>query len=179
MNYIKISILFIVVFLLGCTSWKSSLNRNGDFNVAIKNAVIDMIHTNERFIQNDSVFSVNTLNLNGNLIGVSFFGTVNKFIIINNKKTDSSMFPTRYYEHSNKLFYWKDSNVELNNEIIEKLHQYNMIDTLESIAFAELNIDDSKKGIHYYFCKNNLSKYKKVKTNRILGSYEMPKLNCK
>ena len=41
-----------------------------------------------------------------------------------------------------------------------------------------VNFNDSDKGADYYFCKNNLSKYKRVVTNIGLGYYKPPKLKC-
>lgn len=166
--------------LTGCTPWKSSLICKGDFNVAIRNAITDMISTNHRYIKEDSVFSVGFQNLEGGLVGVSIFSVVNKFLVTEDKETDSTMFPTRYYEDSNKLFYWKDPDVKLTSKTLSKLDQYNQIDSLPSIAFAELLIDDAKKGIIYYFCENNLCKYKKVKANVRNGWYDgLPNLDCK
>lgn len=178
MNKIKILIVLIVA-LQGCATWKLSLRNDGDYNVAIQNAIIDRIHSNDILLKDDSVFSVGFQKLEGGLIGVSIFGVVDEFLVTEDKKTDSTIFPTRYYEHSGKLFYWKDPSVELSGEILMKLDQYNQIDSLPSIAFAELVIDDGKKGILYYFCENNLLKYKKVKTNIAKGWYDdLPTLKC-
>ena len=63
--------------------------------------------------------------------------------------------------------------------LINKLNQYNLIDSIPSFAFAELINDDAKKGVDYFFCKKNLKKYKKVKTTKVLGRYAPPKMNCK
>lgn len=180
MNSAKTLMVLFVIALSGCASWKSSLRSKGDYNAAIQNAIIDMIHSNDRYIKEDSVFSVGFKNLEGGLVGVSIFGVVDEFLVTEDKETDSTMFPTKYYEYSNKLFYWKDPNVELTSEILRKLDQYNQIDSLPSIAYAELVIDDGKKGILYYFCQNNLLKYKKIKTDVRSSWYdELPNQNCK
>jgi len=180
MNSIKILMILFIIAFSGCASRKSSLSSKGDFNVAIRNAIIDMVQTNNRYIKEDSVFSVGFRNLEGGLIGVSIFGVVDEFLVTEDKETDSTMFPTKYYEYSNKLFYWKDPNAVLTDEILVKLDQYNQIDSLPSIAFAELVIDDGKEGMFYYFCENNLLKYKKIKADVRSGWYDdLPNLNCK
>jgi hypothetical protein len=179
MNRKKILIALLTMAVYGCSSWKSSLVNKGDYNVAIKNAIIDIMHSDHSYLKDDSVFSIGFRNLEGGLIGVSIFGVSDEFLVTEDKKTDSTIFPTRYYEQSNKLFYWKDPKVGLNNEILLKLDQYGQIDSLPSIAFAELAINDGKKGVLYYFCENNLLEYKKLKTDVSKGwSDWQPGLKC-
>ena len=46
------------------------------------------------------------------------------------------------------------------------------------VAIPRLGISEKKKGALYYFCKNNLKNYKKVVTNRAMGWYKQPELEC-
>ncbi len=91
------------------------------------------------------------------------------------EKTKSRL-PTRYVIKDGKLFYWWDKNYAVTEEIIAVLWRYNMLQTYSIIPV--FSIDESQKGAHYYFCKNDLSKYKRVVTNIGLGYYKPPKLKC-
>lgn len=39
-------------------------------------------------------------------------------------------------------------------------------------------IDDSKKAEDFYFCKENLKRFKKVRTSIATGYYDIPKVDC-
>ena len=104
------------------------------------------------------------------------------------KTTD--WFPTRYKEMNGKLFLWKDSLVPLSREIIEVIHSYGILDSTDvkkDLGLLPDNFEDTRLAISsqeysgsaaFYFCKNDVSKYKKVKTNIAIGYYTPPKLDC-
>lgn len=158
-----------------CNSWKSTIKSDGGYEIAITNAIIDFSHKNS-LAKNDSAFAVDIKEINDEIICVGLLGSVGKFIITKDGKT--SRLPNRYLEYEKKLFYWNDKNFESNEEIIYKLNDYNLIDSVETVAHAEFIIDDAKKGAQYYFCKRNLKNYKKVTINKGMGDYKVPKLNC-
>lgn len=85
--------------------------------------------------------------------------------------------PTRYAIRDNKLFYWKDDNYPVSEEMINVLRKYGLL-TMDD-SFLDFYEDDSRKGADYYFCKNNPSKYKRVVTNIAFGYYEPPILKGK
>lgn len=84
--------------------------------------------------------------------------------------------PTRYVIRDGKLFFWRDDNYPVTEEIIAILWRYNVLQ--KDCIIPDFSSDDSQKGAHYYFCKNDLSKYKRVVTNIGLGYYKPPKLKC-
>jgi hypothetical protein len=84
--------------------------------------------------------------------------------------------PTRYVIKKGKLFYWRDKNYPITEELISVLRKNNL---LEDYDMFPNGFDDSKKGADYYFCKNNLSIYKRVISRLAPGGYEPPKLKCK
>lgn len=92
-----------------------------------------------------------------------------------------SSLPTRYIEKDGKLFYWWDDDYPLTEEMLTILWKYNLIcdDTVGLIGIPDFSTDDSQKAAHYYFCKNDLSKYKRIITNIATGYYKPPKLKCK
>ncbi len=146
---------------------------------AIKNAIYDFSHSYKN--KADSVFYIYTKNINQEVLGVNIFATYDKVLVSTEDSIKFSYrgFPTGYFENEGKLFYWHDSTRTVTNDLISALEKYNLIDTMiVNVYMPESTIDHSKKGMDYYFCKTNLLKYKKVKTNRALGSYDPPKLIC-
>ena len=87
--------------------------------------------------------------------------------------------PSRYVIVKGKLFYWYDNDYPLTEEMLFVLKGYDALtDMIYDGMLPEYSIDDAQKGAHYYFCRNNLSKYKRVVTNIATGYYRPPKLNC-
>ncbi|UGU18157.1 hypothetical protein LS482_09780 [Sinomicrobium kalidii] len=180
-NYIFIVLVF---FLINCSSWKRMLVDKGTQNDAVQNAIIDFLYTS-RLSKSDSVFSIYVENIDDNVLGVKVGGEFNKLLPgpENRIGTKSSDFPSRYIEKEGKLFYWVDSTHILTKDMVSILSKYNHIDSLNVNGFIGIPetsslIDDSKKVVHYFFCKSNISMYKKVTTNIGMGYYEPPKLDC-
>jgi hypothetical protein len=175
----RVSILiFLLIIIQSCGTWRHDLIAHGDYNEAVKNAILDFSKTSS-LVNDDNAFFIFVEDINDEIVGISISGSTSKFLVTADGKSDvNNMFPTRYLEKNSKLFYWDDSKVPLSLEILSKLDEYGQIDSLESIAFATLIIDDGKEGINYYFCKNNLLKYKKMKSTKSLSIYNLPLLNC-
>jgi hypothetical protein len=75
-----------------------------------------------------------------------------------------------------KIFYWHDDNVTLTKKTVDILSEFGLIDySIENLNYSN---DDSQKAMHYYFCKDDLSRYKRVIANKALGYYAPPNLNC-
>jgi len=89
--------------------------------------------------------------------------------------------PSRHIEKGGKLFYWWDDDYPLTEEMLAILWKYDLLfdDTERLVVIPQFSIDDRLKGAHYYFCKNDLSKFKRVITNIAHGYYKPPKLKCK
>jgi len=87
-----------------------------------------------------------------------------------------SKLPTKYVIKDGKLFYWWDENYTVTEGMIAILWRYNVLQ--KDCIIPDFSSDDSQKGADYYFCKNDLSKYKRVVTNIGLGYYKPPKLKC-
>jgi len=173
-NYPQLLVILLLGFQ-GCAPWKAGLITHGTYDIAIKNAVLDFSNTTS-LVRQDSTFSVDFKDFDSGIIGVSLLGTIGKFIVTADGKT--SRLPTRYLEYNGKLFYWYDAKYSLEKDVITKLNEYSLIDSVETIAQAVFVHDDAKKGVNYYFCKKNLSNYKKIITTKALEYCELPKLNC-
>ena len=175
--------LFIMTLMSGsCGIWKSNLYKEGGHEQSIENAIYDFANTT-MFFKKDSVFSISFNAAQDSILTVSILGATNKLYPTPNNNLGSSIpyFPTRYKEFENKLFVWYDSNYVVTKEIFQILDRYNHIDTVNLhgiVRIPDSTIEDSKQGVDYYFCKCDLSRYKKVKISIAVGYYEPPTLSC-
>ena len=88
--------------------------------------------------------------------------------------------PSRFIEIDGKLIYWDDDDYPLTQETLDVLYKYGRLrDDPEGILYLDNPTNDSKKGMHYYFCKQDLATYKKVKSAIGIGYYDMPTFGCK
>lgn len=106
-------------------------------------------------------------------------------------KVPVSNFPNNYIIKGEKLFLWKDSLTPLNKEILNVIKKYGILDSTDVKKKLGVLSDDfedtrmviidhrDKGGWHYYVCKKNIEKFKKVKTNIAIGYYQPPILTCK
>lgn len=201
----NISFLLALVFLLeACASFKSKLTQRGDGTEAIKNAIIDFSNTN-RLYQKDSVFSVqlddplhemilekldnrNDRWIEGKpyegLIAITISANYNKMPLTDTSRVGNHgvSIPTRYIEQDGKLFYWIDDDYAFTEEVLTVFNKHNLLveknDLDGIIEMYDFSIDDNQKGVHYYFCENDLLNYKKVITEKAIGYYSVPKLDC-
>ncbi|MEL7003336.1 MAG: hypothetical protein AAFN93_11460 [Bacteroidota bacterium] len=153
--------------LISCNTWKSQLQANGSNETVVLNAIFDFCHTSFP-VKKEKIFAVDIMEINNNVVGVSILANPEPFIIIDG---DTSNLPSQLIEYQEKLFYWFDEESKVNDQVIAVLNQYDMIDSVKSIAFANIQINHSIKAIDYYFCKEDLTKYKKVKSDQIIGEY--------
>lgn len=184
-----------------CSPFKMNLIKKGNQDEAIHNAILDFSNSS-RLYKRDSVFLVSAydkvckmilVKLNdGNStwnkgeidegkIAVSIIASYNKFLLTEDIGIGSKgILPSRYIEQDGKLFYWWDDDYPLTEEALTVFNKYSLLQNDEDgwIKFPEITVSEAKKGVDYYFCKNNLSKYKRVITNIGIGYYDPPKLNC-
>jgi hypothetical protein len=199
----KIIYLSALAVIFSCSSLKKSITTTNENlqETAIHNAILDF-STNCSLFKKDSVFTVNfsdSVFSKGIFVQVDertykdgrthewkrgslYNGIVAVGIITSDyqyyySEETKAKLPSRYIIKNGKLFYWWDDNYSVTEEIITVLWKYNLLQT--DLIIPEFSIDDSQKGADYYFCKSDLSKYKRVITNIGLGYYEPPKLNCK
>jgi hypothetical protein len=195
--------LTVLLSIFGCSSLRKSMATTGENlqETAIQTAILDF-STHCNLFKKDSVFRVNfsdsvfnegfwlrvdeKSNKNGTthirkrgslydgIVAVEISANVDYQYYYSEETKDK--LPSRYIIKNGKLFYWWDDNYPVTEEMIAVLWKYNLLQT--DLIIPEFSIDESKKGAHYYFCKSDLSKYKRVVTNIGLGYYKPPKLNC-
>jgi hypothetical protein len=194
----KIIYLSTLLLMFGCSSLKKSMiiiSENLQ-ETAIHNAILDF-STNCNLFKKDSVFYVSfsdSVFHEAILIrvdertsrwkrGTLYDGIVSVGISADNdyqyyySKETKDKLPSRYVIKNGKLFYWSDDNYLVTEEMIAILWKYNLLQT--DFLIPDFSTDDSQKGVDYYFCKKDLSKYKRVITNIAIGYYKPPKLKCK
>jgi hypothetical protein len=160
---------FFIGILLLCACSTSKVDKvnmvvNGDENDAIMNAVFDFIHTENKLLKDDKTFLVYTENIEDK-IGVSIMGDPNSilFIIEEDGSRSYRAFPTMLFEADEKLFFWYDETKSVTDAIINTLYKYNFVDTMiVNVYIPERTISEVKKGADYYFCRSDLSNYKKT-----------------
>lgn len=194
----------VVVFLsFSCSSFKGELIKYGSKQEAVKNAILDFSNTTTLY-KKDSVFSIrvydplykmvliNTDNGNGkwiesepyeNIIAISIVSNYNKMLLTDDNRVGEKggKLPTRYVERDGKLFYWWDDNYPLTDEILSVLKKHDLLaeNNLDGIiGYYDFETSDLEKGVDYYFCKNNLTNYEKVITNKGIGFYDIPEFEC-
>jgi len=199
MKKYKILFFLIITLLLNnCSTWKGSIVSSGSINEAVNNAITDFLTT--KLSKKGTIFGV----LISDYVGVKYNQENNTVIyipkndyifIISVGKSDNkiypreenkigtydNVFPTMYTIRDEKLFYWSDSTQVISKEIISVLEKYNHIDFEwhKEYDLPPLIINDGGEGIVYYFCKNDLSNYKKKRADTLRRHYRTPKLKCK
>jgi hypothetical protein len=194
--------LIILILLASCTPFKRALTKTGNLNEAIQNALLDFSNT-RRLHKKDVVFSVHHADtlfrmvlqktnggyewVNGwiyqGIMAVTITGSSdNRLLLTANAKVGSKgELPSRFFEKNGKLYYWWDNDYPLTQEALAVYQKYNLLqdDLGGLITIADFVLDDAKKGAHYYFCRHDLTKYKRVITNKGIGYYDAPNVTCK
>lgn len=152
-------IITLSLFCYSCSSWKKELVKKGSNEVSFKNAIIDFCNTSS-LAKKDKVFSIYYKEYPSKVIGINIIGDDNKIYVL--QGLPQGKIPDKYLEYDNKLFYWYDDKDIKNPNIINKLSEYKVIDSVKALTEEMGYIrDDSKKGVNYFFCKENLIVYQK------------------
>ena len=196
-----IILLLLWLLLVNSYSQEKYIPQSTNFaEFAIYEAITDFAD-NCRLFKQDSIFHIRiqdtlkhyTLQRNqgalkwicdsvyANLFVINIIPSINKLFYFPDAVVGSKgKLPSRYVIVKGKLFYWDDDDYPLTEETLSVLKKYDALtDMINDGMLPETVIDDSQKGASYYFCKNNLSIYKKVITNLSTGFYNPPKLRCR
>lgn len=168
------------LIFLSCTASKSISSSKRDITDAIQSSIVDFLHSKKSIAKKDSVFSVYVEDINEDMLGIGISAERDKVSLFTKNEVDYDyrFFPTRFFEYQGKLFYWKDSTVKVSNEIIKKLYEMNRVDTtIYQKLFPQRTIDERQVVVHYYFCKKDLTRYRKKRTSIANKNYEIPKIN--
>jgi hypothetical protein len=176
-------IILLAVFIYGCYVPKAAFVKSGNNQEdAIQMAILDF-STISKLYKRDSVFSVEIHGLVNNVdLLIVNVGKNNKKLLVTKDAIVGSTgkLPSRCFEKDGKLFFWWDDNYELTENTIALLNKFNLLqdDNNGTIKIPDFIIDDAQKAAHYYFCKEDISSYEKVITNKGIGYYDPPALKC-
>ena len=194
-------ILLLLWFLLvNFYSQKKYIPQSTNFvEFAIYEAITDFAD-NCRLFKQDSIFYITTLDtlkhytlqrnqgtlewicdsIYANLFVINIIPSINKLFYFPDAVVGSKgKLPSRYVIVKGKLFYWDDDDYPLTEETLSVLKKYDALtDMIHDRVLPETVLDESKKSIHYYFCRNNLLKYKRAASSKSAGYYRPPKLKC-
>ena len=198
----KSSVILLLLWLLltDCYSQEKYIPQSTNFaEFAIYEAITDFAD-NCRLFKQDSIFYITTLDtlkhytlqrnqgtlewicdsIYANILVVEIFGSVNKLFYLPDAVVGSKgKLPSRYVIVKSKLFYWDDDDYPLTEETLSVLKKYDALtDMIHDRVLPETVLDESKKSIHYYFCRNNLLKHKRAVSSKSAGYYRPPKLKC-
>ncbi len=169
--------IFIISINSQCKIIHDVPNETGNLNEAIINSIRDFKNNHQSLVKKDNTFYVG-YEVYADYYYVIIVGTEKKYLYNPNKKPNENKFPSNFIEIDKKLFVWYDNNIDIDEKTIQTYLKYNLLvdNKNETIFFLDDIMDDSKKGVSYYICKNNLTNFKKSITNRVQISNS--KLNC-
>jgi predicted transcriptional regulator len=154
-----------------------NLQNNKSLHDVVLYSINDFIKNYTSLVKHDNVFYISK-DIQPNFYRITITGSENKYLYNPNKLPNENKFPNNYVEINKKLFIWYDEEKEIDEETIKIFMKYNLLvdNKNDSINFLDVIIDDSKKGVSYYMCKNNIANFKKIKSNWVKKSH--PKLSC-
>lgn len=151
-----------------------------------KNSVFEVSYTDTVFSRTYKMENNKIKWINGKpyeeIVAVSIFRKLGSLYVTNDDiKSRSKKIPSRYLEKNGKLFYWHDSNIPATEESLALLKKFGLIkEPQKSEDFDEVRtiIFDDEKGVIYFFCRENPLIFESMQTNRPLGTYTPPNLEC-
>ncbi len=177
----KCVIIFILPFVISCSNYKMLLNKGlGNLEQARQNAITDFAHTykhqhniEKKYQKPFDVFWVSEYKVYNDMFCFSIIPEINKISLhIEDTigKVPSTYFPNQYKIIENKLFIWKDSIAPLQQDILNVLNSFIVLDSIDvkqefgllPNEFEDkrmIYFDDRIKCYFYFFCKRNIGKY--------------------
>ena len=117
------------------------------------------------------------------IVAVSIFRKLGSLYVTSDDiKSRNNKIPSRYLEKNGKLFYWYDSSISATEESLALFKEFGLVkEPQKSEDFEEVRtiIFDDEKGVVYFFCRENPLIFETIRTNRPLGTYAPPTLECK
>lgn len=172
----------VLALFVKCASFKTGLIQTGGIDEMIQNAILDFSNTTKLY-KKGTVFSVSVLEIVDKDPLVVRIGENSMNLLLTKEAKIGSKggkLPTRFIEKEGKLFFWQDDDYPLTEEALTVYERYNLLQDDEGgiITVPDFAINDAQKAAHYYFCKNDISEYKRVVTNIGVGYYDPPNLDC-
>lgn len=179
-------VLWFSLFFHSCCSYRSELIKGkGSIEEARLNCITDFANTyktpkkylNERKGKPFQVFEIVEYKLKDDMYGFIVIpeidGNVSLTIRDTLGKVPLRSFPNRFKVKNDKLFYWTDNITPLNQDVLNVLDEFGVLDSIDikrELGLLPENFEDTRmvtldhrlKTVTYFVCKNNVSDYKKV-----------------
>lgn len=189
MKISKIIVCLLCVILYNCTTFKKS-SKLGVFSLEdARKVVMNDIATNyktsnkhlKKYGKSFDVFNFYSDSIVGNNYMFHIVPNYNSVTLRVKDKIGEVPhlgFPSRFYEFNDKLFLWEDKVTPIDQAILSKLNQYDILDSIAVKKELKLlpvdfednrvyKIDHSVNGYFYFVCKTDVTKYKKVPSSKL------------
>ena len=181
----KSRLIMLAVFSIlfeSCSLSKTGLKQFEEKNDPIQIAIQDF-SSNCKLYKKGTAFSVGLYNLKDykDLVVVRIGKNQRKMFLKSDVTVGSKgKFPSSYFEKDGKLFFWRDDDCALSQDVLTVFQRYDLLEKEKNYEdeILLINTDDSQKAAHYYFCKDNFTKYKRIITIIGMGYYTPPDLKC-
>ncbi|MBS1504466.1 MAG: hypothetical protein JST32_20565 [Bacteroidetes bacterium] len=191
----------VLIVFLSLLSFTAQSQEIQDRDQVRLNAIQDFVKT--KLFKMDSVFHVkvydtlyrvafDTISKNNyrskagraypEIIAVDILGSSYKYVLDTTTDLNTQKgIPSRFLEQNGKLFIWYDDHHPLMDSTIKMLDKYHLIVRGRKGDWDKLvwGTDDAKKGATYYFCRSNLTVFRRIITSAGTGWYDPPKIKCK
>lgn len=166
--------LFFLISFMACSSQYKKNQIKEEYTFKEK-SIKEFIKTN--LFRTNKVFTIDSLLLEKEIVYIGIIESeIKVFAFVN----EIEKIP-QCIEVNNSLFIqrWKDKNFDA-QESIKLLKKYNVLydDTDENYFSFDPITDDKLKALDLFFCKNNSSIFKRVKSNMPYQQYGIPKIKC-
>ena len=180
MRHLLIQTLFVFT-LFSCNHKILENAHEIDLNEFAEQAITDFYRL-DTLIDKGDVFYVKIKNLNKKVVGVSIILSSYKILISNKDVMGSKgLAPSRAKIYNDKLFYWRDDAYPLTESVLNTFQDYEIVDfdSTGVRVVPEATGRYSQFGAGYYFCRYDVSNYKRVVTGSVLNASDIPKFNCR
>lgn len=163
--------------LLLCSRSFRGYAQQSVLNDAVSIAINDFSKIHKFRVGKYSVFNVTVKDCDS-FWKIYITGESNKLPVYDERA--QGKYPTRYRIVNNHLYYWRDSEYPVSDEMVRVLSDFNVTDPLyyDLSHNPDRYIDDGDCGRVYYICKCNINRYKRRPVNSLAGHYDEPKLRC-
>lgn len=175
---VLISITISIFTLCNCAKREMIFDDVVNVEKIVSIAIYDFLAQNDVSIGNKT-YSVKIDTTFERLIGVSILPSDAVISIVGD--SSSIYLPNRYLVVDNKLFYWRNSEDKISDDMIYQLKKFEIVRFIKDVQLSHYSdvSELESKSVHYYFCKRNLNTFRKKISEIALGYYKPPYLFCR
>jgi hypothetical protein len=118
------------------------------------------------------------------IIALNIVASSLRYFLDTTEKTASlsKNIPSGVFEKDGRVFLWWDDKLPLTEDALKVLDKFHLVQRggkKDFDRFSEFRTINSTRAVDYYFCRNNISVYKRLITGTAIGHYEPPNITCK